>query len=124
MDIVWIILGISLMITLVLLQRAYLAAWNRERGMYLEFQMELERSRRESRAMRLLANQAGLRLLAEEWESRARSKFESAQAQSDEAARTFIEHGATCYFNCAQQLRTALASASPLTSATPSEAQT
>lgn len=62
--------------------------------------------------------------LADEWEHRARCKFQSAQAQHDEAARRFIEHGATCYFNCAQQLRLALASALPLTSTIPSEAQT
>ena len=52
---------------------------------------------------------ADLLRLAEEWEHRARCKFESARVQPDEAARRFIEHGATCYFNCAQQLRIALA---------------
>lgn len=65
---------------------------------------------------------ADLLKLADEWEHRARCKFQSARVQPDEAARTFIEHGATCYFNCAQQLRQALASGLPATSASPSEA--
>lgn len=54
---IWIILGIALMITLVLLQRAYLAAWNQERKMYLEYQMSLSRSREETRRMQMLAQQ-------------------------------------------------------------------
>jgi len=46
--------------------------------------------------------------IIDEWENRARCKFESAEAQPDDASRRFVEHGATCYFNCAQELRVAL----------------
>lgn len=67
---------------------------------------------------------ADLLKLADEWEHLARCKFQSAKAQPDEAGRRFIEHGAVCYFNCAQELRTTLASTSPPTSTTPSEVQT
>ena len=62
---------------------------------------------------------ATLTVLIEQWENRARSKFKSGEAQPDEASRRFVEHGATCYFNCAQELRAALASALPPSSATP-----
>jgi hypothetical protein len=47
--------------------------------------------------------------LIQQWENRARSKFKSAEVQPNEASRRFVEHGATCYFNCAQELREALA---------------
>jgi hypothetical protein len=49
--------------------------------------------------------------LIEQWENRARCKFQSAEEKPDGATREFIEHGAMCYFNCAQELRAALASA-------------
>jgi hypothetical protein len=62
---------------------------------------------------------ATLTVLIDQWENRARSKFKSGEAQPDEASRRFVEHGATCYFNCAQELRAALASALPPSSATP-----
>lgn len=48
---------------------------------------------------------AELLVLAENWEQLARNKFRSAQEESDPMGRRLIEHGATCYFNCAQQLR-------------------
>lgn len=43
--------------------------------------------------------------LAEQWENMARCKLQSAEMQTDEAERRFVEHGAICYFKCAQELR-------------------
>lgn len=51
--------------------------------------------------------------LAAAWEHTARRKFLDAEGESSEAGRRFIEHGAMCYFNCAQELKAALADASP-----------
>ncbi len=53
--------------------------------------------------------------LAEEWEGVARRKFQSADRQVDDpinrpTGKRFIEHGAICYYNCAQELREALSS--------------
>jgi len=62
---------------------------------------------------------SALQLVIENWETRARCKFQSAAVQPDEASRRSIEHGATCYFNCAQELKAALVSASPPSSTTP-----
>lgn len=42
--------------------------------------------------------------LTEQWKARARSKFLSAEQEPHEMGRRLIEHGAMCYFNCAQEL--------------------
>lgn len=46
------------------------------------------------------------------WENRARYAFLSAEHETDPMGRRLIEHGAMCYFNCAQELRKALSHAS------------
>ena len=46
--------------------------------------------------------------LCVEWERRARNKLRSAELEKDAMGRRLIEHGAMCYFNCAQELKTAL----------------
>lgn len=60
--------------------------------------------------------------LIEKWEQIARNKFISADRQATEpcntTAKRFIEHGAMCYFNCAQELRAILTSLSPSSSTT------
>lgn len=58
------------------------------------------------------------------WEQRARSKFRSAEHEEGAMGRRLIEHGAMCYFNCAQELRKALAAPSPPPQEVPSEART
>lgn len=45
--------------------------------------------------------------LIAEWEHRARRKFIDAEKERDPMGRRLIEHGAMCYFNCAQELRAA-----------------
>lgn len=47
--------------------------------------------------------------LITQWERLARSKFLSAEHEADDMGRHLIEHGAMCYFNCASELRKALA---------------
>lgn len=64
---------------------------------------------------------AKLTALIDEWEKTARNKFRSAERQEDDpanrpTAKRFVEHGAMCYYNCAQDLRAALSSLSPSTS--------
>lgn len=61
--------------------------------------------------------QKELRELIDKWEQQARFAFNSAKLEKTEFGKRFIEHGAMCYFNCANDLRTYLASASsqPLT---------
>jgi len=46
--------------------------------------------------------------LCEAWEKLARCKFISADAEKNPMGKQFIEHGAMCYFNCAQELRKVL----------------
>lgn len=43
--------------------------------------------------------------LAEKWEHSAKNRFLAAEQEKDEFGKRFIEHGALCYFNCAQELR-------------------
>jgi hypothetical protein len=43
-----------------------------------------------------------------DWEGIARNKFIDANLEGDEIGKRFIEHGAICYFNCAQELKKAL----------------
>ncbi len=57
--------------------------------------------------------QARLLALAESWEQSARRKFQDAGQEESEFGQRFIEHGAMCYFNCAQALREALGAALP-----------
>ena len=46
--------------------------------------------------------------LVSKWRGIAKSKFSSARVQDSEDAARFIEHGATCYANCAIELSEAL----------------
>ena len=55
-----------------------------------------------------------LEALFNTWEKRARNKFLSAEFEKDAMGRRLIEHGAMCYFNCAQELKEALAAPLPL----------
>lgn len=50
-------------------------------------------------------DRAALLALAEAWMHVARCKFQSAEAELDPMGRRLIEHGATCYFNAARELR-------------------
>lgn len=49
--------------------------------------------------------EAGLEALIAEWQRRAKRQFEDAAATDDQAGKRLLEHGATCYFNCAHELR-------------------
>lgn len=49
-------------------------------------------------------NHEALAALFDTWLQRAKAKFQSARQEPDEKGRLQIEHGATCYFNCAQEL--------------------
>lgn len=46
--------------------------------------------------------------LADSWEAIARNKFRDAEVERDPMGKRLIEHGAMCYFNCAQALREAM----------------
>ena len=48
---------------------------------------------------------AALMRLVLEWEQSARSQFQCAERTTDPMGKRLVEHGATCYFNCAQSLR-------------------
>jgi hypothetical protein len=48
-----------------------------------------------------------------EWEQIAKRKFYDAQREKDPMGRRLIEHGAMCYFNCAQELRGVLCASAP-----------
>ncbi len=65
-----------------------------------------------------------LNALCIEWERRARNKFRSAELEKDVMGKRLIEHGAMCYFNCAQELRKALAGLLPPPQELPSGDQT
>lgn len=65
-----------------------------------------------------------LQALAEKWEGTARLKFADAEREQSDFGRRFIEHGAMCYFNCAQALREALGDVLPRPSPTPAKRQT
>ena len=43
--------------------------------------------------------------LIAEWEGYARRAFVNAERESDPMGKKLIEHGAMCYFNCAQELK-------------------
>jgi hypothetical protein len=43
-----------------------------------------------------------------QWENSARKQFECGDRTEDEMGRRLVEHGAMCYFNCAQAIRAAL----------------
>ena len=43
--------------------------------------------------------------LVEKWENIARHKFYDASKDKDPMGKRFLENGAMCYFNCAQQLK-------------------
>lgn len=60
-----------------------------------------------------------LQQLADKWDEIARSKFMSAKQERQAMQKSAIEHGAWCYFNCAQELRRCLASPAPEPSAKP-----
>jgi hypothetical protein len=46
--------------------------------------------------------------LAESWELSAKNRFLAAEQEKDEFGKRFIEYGAMCYFNCAQEIRAIL----------------
>jgi hypothetical protein len=48
------------------------------------------------------------RALIDEWEGYARRAFVNAERESDPMGKRLIEHGAMCYFNCAQELKKAV----------------
>jgi len=50
--------------------------------------------------------------LAEKWENSAKNRFLAAGQEKDDFGKRFIEHGAMCYFNCAQELKKILISSS------------
>ncbi len=54
-----------------------------------------------------------LEILADRWEKRARRKWRDAEREQNPMGKRLIEHGATCYQNCARELREALKSVSP-----------
>ena len=59
--------------------------------------------------------------LVQKWEGITRRKFQCAKNQNDDptqrpTGKDFIEHGALCYYNCAQELREVLSSLSPSSS--------
>jgi hypothetical protein len=56
--------------------------------------------------------------LAEKWEYYAKNRFLAAEQEKDDFGKRFIEHGAMCYFNCAQELKAALILSLPLSSTT------
>ena len=57
--------------------------------------------------------------LAAQWEDRARKQFECAGRTNDPMGKRVMEHGATIYFNCAQELKATPTGASPRPAATP-----
>jgi len=59
------------------------------------------------------AQRAQLMRLVLEWEQSARSQFQCGERTTDPMGKRLVEHGAVCYFNCAQALRTHLASDHP-----------
>lgn len=50
-------------------------------------------------------DRAELMRLVLEWERSARSQFRCAERTTDPMGKRLVEHGAACYFNCAQALR-------------------
>ncbi len=51
--------------------------------------------------------------LIDKWNQKARRAFRSAETEPDVMGKRLIEHGAMCYFNCANDLTEVLASLSP-----------
>lgn len=51
------------------------------------------------------AGRAKLMALVLEWEQSARSQFQCAERTADPMGKRLVEHGGTCYYNCAQALR-------------------
>ena len=45
--------------------------------------------------------------LAQQWENRSRRKFMDAKEEESQTGKRLIEHGAMCYFNAAEDLRSA-----------------
>ena len=43
--------------------------------------------------------------LVKSWEQQSKIRFRNAEHEKNEMGKRLIEHGATCYFNCAKQLR-------------------
>lgn len=60
-----------------------------------------------------MANADQLHSLAETWERRAIGKLKCGEKTADEMGRRLVDHGAMCYFNCAQELKAILAELSP-----------
>lgn len=62
--------------------------------------------------------------LVEKWENLARRAFFDAEHEKDPMGKRLIEHGAMCYFNCAQELKAVQALISLQPSAIQEEYQT
>ena len=62
--------------------------------------------------------------LADQWAERARRAFADAETEVSPMGKRLIEHGATCYANCAFELREALSPSPPDLSELPSARQT
>jgi hypothetical protein len=61
--------------------------------------------------------------LAGQWESRARRALCDAEQEKDPMGKRLVEHGAMCYFNCAQEIKEVLISVSLRSSAIEEEGQ-
>jgi len=46
--------------------------------------------------------------LSDQWMTQARIRFRDAALEQDPMGKRLIEHGATCYFNCARELQRAI----------------
>jgi hypothetical protein len=65
-----------------------------------------------------------LTTLVQRWENSSRKRFESAKTvNEDPVQKLFLENSAMIYFNCANELKAVLASASPEIASTPSPVQ-
>jgi len=49
-----------------------------------------------------------LEKLVNDWEKWSRKKFKDAAHEEDPMGKRLIEHGAICYFNCAQDIKNLL----------------
>lgn len=56
---------------------------------------------------------ADLTSLTQQWEQSARSQFQCAERTADPMGKRLVQHGGTCYFNCASAVRQALDAETP-----------
>ena len=43
--------------------------------------------------------------LAKSWEQQSKIRFQNAEHEKNDMGKRLIEHGAVCYFNCSEQLK-------------------